>query len=77
MSRRTFGALVLLASLALIWLGTQILDQAHGRDPGGKLFLAGWLSSELWVNPWLVVVGIVGVAAAVILLVYRGTRSET
>jgi hypothetical protein len=67
MNRWRLAALVFLTSLGLIWLGTQIVGQEHGADPGGKLFVAAWLDSELWVNPWLVGAGLIGVVAAVLL----------
>ncbi len=76
MSRRALGALIAVASVGLIWLGTQIVDQSHGPDPSGKLFLASWLSSELWVNPWLIGIGLGGLLAAILLLV-SGRRTSS
>jgi len=43
----------------------QIVDQSHGADPSGKLFLASWLESELWVDPWMIGIGLVGLLAAI------------
>lgn len=62
-------------SAGSIWFGTQIVDQEHGADPGGKLFLASWLSSQLWVNPWLIGIGLAGLLAAILLLV-SGRRTS-
>ena len=74
MNRWVLASLVAVASVGLIWFGTQIVDQAHGADPSGKLFLASWLESELWVNPWLIAVGLAGLVAALLVLVF-GKRS--
>ena len=71
MNSRTLAALLALASVGLIWLGTQIVDQSHGPDPSGKLFLASWLESELWVNPWLIGIGLMGLLTAIPLLVFH------
>jgi len=69
---RAPAALLTVASVGLIWLGTQIVEQSHGPDPGGKLFLAAWLESQLWVDPWLIGIGLVGLLSAIFLLVFRG-----
>jgi len=61
--------------VALIWFGTQIVDQSQ-TEPGGKLFLASWLESQLWINPWLVSLGLVGLTAAIVVLVLRGRTSS-
>ena len=34
----------------------------HGRgswtgNPSGKVFFASWLASEMWIDPWLLLVG--------------------
>ena len=77
MNRLVLASLVAVASVGLIWLGTQIVDQSHGPDPGGKLFIASWLESELWVNPWMIGIGLVGLLAAILLLVFgRRTSSQ-
>jgi hypothetical protein len=68
---RALAALLALASAGLIWLGTQIVDQSHGADPGGKLFLASGLESELWVNPRLIGIGLAGLLTAILLIVFR------
>jgi len=74
---RALAALLALASVGLILLGTQIVDQSHGADPSGKLFLASWLESELWVDPWMIGIGLVGLLAAILLLVFgRRTSSQ-
>jgi hypothetical protein len=69
-----FAVLLAVASIGLIWLGTQIVDQSHGADPGGKVFIASWLESQLWVNPWLIGIGLVGLVASIPLLVVRRRR---
>jgi hypothetical protein len=63
------ASVLAVVSIGLIWLGTQIVDQSHGPDPGGKLFIAAWLESELWVNPWLIGIGVIGLVAAILVLV--------
>jgi len=73
-NRRVLAVLLAVASIGLIWLGTQIVDQSHGADPSGKLFIASWLESELWVNPWLIGMGLVGLLASILLLVFRRRR---
>ena len=67
MTRRS-GVSVLLAlmGVAAIWFGTQTLDQSHGPDPSGKVFVAGWLETELWMNLRLVGLGILLLVAAVV-----------
>ncbi len=70
-----FASLLAVVSVGLISLGTQIVDQSHGPDSGDKLFLASWLESELWVNPWMIGIGFVGLLAA-ILLVVLGRKSS-
>jgi len=72
-NRWVLASLIAVASLGFIWIGTQILDPEHAADPGGKLFLASWLSSQLWVNPWLIGIGIAGLLAASLVLVF-GSR---
>jgi hypothetical protein len=75
MNRWVLATLVAVAGVGSIWFGTQIVDQSHGADPSGKLFLASWLSSELWVNPWLIGIGLAGLLAAILLLV-SGRRTS-
>jgi hypothetical protein len=74
MNTRAVTALLAVASVGLIWLGTQIVDQSHGADPSGRLFIASWLESELWVNPWLIGIGLVGLVVSIPLLVVRRRR---
>jgi hypothetical protein len=64
MSISTISALT---GVAVIWFGTQTVGQSHGPDPGGKVFVAGWLSTELWMNLWLVGLGMLLFAAAAVL----------
>jgi len=74
LGRRVFTVLLAVASTGLVWLGTQIVDQSHGPDPGGKLFVASWLESELWVNPWLIGIGLAGLLTSILLLALRPRR---
>jgi hypothetical protein len=76
MSRRALSGLIFLVSVGLIWFATQIVDQSHGPDPGGKLFVASWLESELWVNPWLLGVALVGLIAAALLFAIPRRRTS-
>jgi MFS family permease len=68
MSKRALGALVFLVGIGLIWLGAQTVGQEHGADPRNKVMVANWLETELWVNPWLIGIGLVGLMVAVLLL---------
>ena len=68
--------LLLVVSAGLIWLGTQIVDQSHGPDPGSKLFVASWLGSELWVDPWLIGLGLVGLLTGIVLVAFGGHTSS-
>jgi hypothetical protein len=43
------------------------------EDPKGKILIASWLASELWLNPWLLVVSLVAMGFA-IALVRRSRR---
>lgn len=76
MSRRIAIPLLLaLIGIAAIWFGTQTVDQSHGPDPAGKVFVMGWLSTELWMNLWLVGLGtILLIAAVVFFIVYPRLR---
>lgn len=52
----------------------------HGRgtwtgDPKGKVLIASWLASELWLNPWLLAASLVAIAVT-ILLVRAGRHAE-
>jgi hypothetical protein len=69
-TRRT-GVSVLLAlmGVAAIWFGTQTLDQDHASDPSGKEFVAGWISTELWMNLWIVGLGLLLLVAALVFYV--------
>ena len=70
MSRRTSISLLLaLIGIAAIWFGTQMVDQEHGPDPDGKVFVLGWLSSELWMNLWLLGLGMFLLMAAVVFFI--------
>jgi hypothetical protein len=58
-----------ITGVAAIWFGTQTVGQDHGPDPTGKEFVAGWLETELWMNPWLVGLGMFLLVAAVVFFV--------
>jgi hypothetical protein len=75
--RTSISILLALIGIAAIWFGTQTVDQDHGPDPGGKVFVWGWLSTELWMNLWLVGLGmLLLVAAVVFFLVYPRLRRD-
>jgi hypothetical protein len=48
----------------------------HGRgswtaDPANKVFVASWLESEMWINPWLLLIGVTtGILAGVTFFTY-------
>ena len=48
----------------------------HGRgswtgDPANKVFIASWLESEMWINPWLLLIGVTtGILAVVTFVTY-------
>jgi hypothetical protein len=65
--RRGLIVTISAVGLAFIWLGTQTVGQEHGPDPRGKIFVASWIETELWVNPWLLALGVLMVATAVTL----------
>ena len=76
MTRRTVISVGLaMTGVAVIWFGTQTVDQSHGPDPSGKEFVAGWLSTELWMDLWLVGLGVLLlVAALIVFIVYPRRR---
>jgi hypothetical protein len=61
---------LLVAALGIVEItfAVQITSQeACSGDPcRGKIFVAGWLESELWVNPWLVLAGVSTLVVAVV-----------
>ena len=67
--RKGVSVLLALMGVAAIWFGTQTVDQEHGADPSGKEFVAGWLSTELWMNLWIVGLGFLLLVAAVVFFV--------
>jgi hypothetical protein len=69
--RRVVILAVLSIAVGLVWFGTQTVGQDHGADPRGKVFVLGWLETELWVNPWLVGIGVLMIMFGVVLLVRR------
>ena len=77
MTRRT-GLPILLAlmGIAAIWFGTQTVDQSHGSDPSGKEFVAGWLSTELWMNLWIAGLGLLLLVAGIISFVHPRLTSR-
>lgn len=67
--------LVATMGLAVIAYAVQIRTW-HGRgswaeDPSDRLLAATWLATEIWVHPWLLLVGIATVIAAVVSFVRR------
>ena len=62
MKRRIWlTVLVATVGMAEIAFAVQIRSW-HGRgswtgDPSNKVFVASWLESEMWINPWLLLVG--------------------
>jgi hypothetical protein len=46
-------------------------------DPKSKILIATWLASELWLNPWLFLVGIVAIGIGVALFVVGRRRTST
>jgi hypothetical protein len=66
-----------LISLLLATMGLAVIADAvqirtwHGRgswaeDPSDRLLAATWLATEIWVHPWLLLVGVAAVVAAVV-----------
>jgi hypothetical protein len=73
---RTVSPLLALVSIGLMWFGTQTTGQEHGADPRNKLLVASWLETELWVNPWLLGIGLVGLMAAFLLFAIPRRRTS-
>jgi hypothetical protein len=67
--RTAISTTLALTGVAAVWFGTQTVSQEHGPDPRSKVFVAGWLDTELWLNPWMVGLGVLLLVAAVILFV--------
>ena len=71
MTRRIWLALlVAIVGLAEIAFAVQIRTW-HGRgswigEPSNKIFVASWLASEMWVNLWLLLVGVMTMILAVV-----------
>jgi hypothetical protein len=36
------------------------------RGPRNKVFVASWLASEMWINPWLLLVGVTTMILAIV-----------
>jgi hypothetical protein len=78
--------LVAIVGIAEIAFAVQIRTW-HGRgswtgDPNNKVLVWTWLESEMWINPWLLLVGVTTVIlAAVAIFMYprltdrRGARN--
>jgi hypothetical protein len=60
-------ALIANLGIAQIAFAVQITTQeACSGDPcSGKIFVAGWLESEMWVNPWFLLAGVSTLIVAV------------
>jgi len=69
--RRLAFLVAIAGSVALVFAFE--LRTWHGRgtwtgDPKGKILIASWLASELWLDPWLLLVGSAALVIAVVLL---------
>jgi hypothetical protein len=60
-------ALIASLGIAEIAFAVQITnDESCSGDPcKGKIFVAGWLESEMWVNPWFLLAGVSTLIVAV------------
>jgi hypothetical protein len=65
---------VLAVGVGLVWFGTQTVGQEHSGDPNNKVFVASWIETQLWMNPWLVAIGGLMLATAVLLLLVSPRR---
>jgi hypothetical protein len=65
--------LLALAGAVEMALAVQIVEQGS-PEPSGRLFVAGWLEMELWVDVPLFVAGLASLVAAISLLWLRRTR---
>jgi len=79
MSRRLAVIPALAGAIALVFAFE--LRTWHGRgtwtgDPKGKVLLATWLASELWLNPWLLCVAMAFLVVAVVWFLL-GRRTTT
>ena len=72
MNRRIWVTLLVATiGIAQIAFAVQIRTW-HGRgswtgDPRNKVFVASWLASEMWINPWLLLVGVATMILAVVI----------
>jgi hypothetical protein len=71
--QRWFPAFLALVGVALMWLGTQTVGEGT-EAPRNKVLVAAWLETKLWVNPWLLVGGLVLFIAAVVLVAVNRRR---
>lgn len=77
--RRRLASIVSAAGL-IAFVSAFELRTWHGRgtwtgDPKDKILIASWLASEVWLNPWLLVTGLVALGVA--LALFRRSRHET
>jgi hypothetical protein len=73
--KRRIWLTVLLATVGIAEIAAAVQIRTwHGRgswtgEPSNKVFVAGWLASEMWINPWLLLVGVTTVVLAVVTFV--------
>lgn len=77
--RRRLASIVSAAGL-IAFVSAFELRTWHGRgtwtgDPKDKILIASWLASEVWLNPWLLVTGLVVLGVA--LALFRRSRHKT
>ena len=77
MQRRVAVVVTLPGIVALVFAFE--LRTWHGRgswsgDPKGKILIAAWLASELWLDPWLLAGGLVVLVTGLVLFL-RGRRT--
>jgi hypothetical protein len=78
--QRRLASIVAAAGVVLLVFAFE-LRTWHGRgtwtgDPKGKFLIASWLASELWLNPWLLIAGLVSLAVAGTLLLRAKGHSD-
>lgn len=64
MRARLLVVLFALAGVVGMALAVQLVEQGS-PEPSGKLFLLGWLETELWVDVPLFLAGVMSVVVAV------------
>jgi len=77
--RNRLTVLVATMGIAQIAFAVQVRTW-HGRGswaghPNNRIFVASWLASEMWIDPWLLLVGITTLIFAVV--IFFMTRRPT